>query len=169
MARVCASLSPNPVPGGKGRTIRSLSFHSFRHGAATAVFKNAALKDFARRVTAHSSRGVVDRYIHQDIEAIRQATNLIPRLQRWKLCGALKVYRGFRCNVPQLQERSNMPVQKCQASVSDVGNHGFCDACINRARSDSEDGGVSWASYPAALPTLLHQLQTWCTSRSSIF
>jgi integrase len=67
---------------GKGLTVRSLSFHSFRHGAATAVFKSAALKDIARRVTAHSSSGVVDRYIHEDIEAIKQATNLIPRLPK---------------------------------------------------------------------------------------
>ena len=70
------------TPEGKGRMIQSLSFHSFRHGAATAVFKNAALKDIARRVTAHTSRGVVDRYIHEDIEAIREATNLIPRLPK---------------------------------------------------------------------------------------
>lgn len=67
---------------GKGLTVRSLSFHSFRHGAATAVFKNAALKDIARRVTAHTSRGVVDRYLHEDVEAIRQAANLIPRLPK---------------------------------------------------------------------------------------
>jgi len=46
------------------------------HGATTAVFNKAALKDLTRRVTAHSSRGVVDRYIQEDIEAIRAATNL---------------------------------------------------------------------------------------------
>jgi integrase len=70
------------VRGAKGSTVKSLSFHSFRHGAASAVFKNAALKDIARRVTAHSSRGVVDRYLHQDVEAIREATGLIPRLPK---------------------------------------------------------------------------------------
>jgi integrase len=70
------------VRGAKGSTVKSLSFHSFRHGAASAVFKNAALKDIARRVTAHSSRGVVDRYLHQDVEAIRGATALIPRLPK---------------------------------------------------------------------------------------
>jgi integrase len=70
------------VRGAKGSTVKSLSFHSFRHGAASAVFKNAALKDIARRVTAHSSRGVVDRYLHQDVEAIRKATALIPRLPK---------------------------------------------------------------------------------------
>jgi integrase len=66
----------------KARSVRSLSFHSFRHGAATAVFNNAALKDIARRVTRHTGRGVVDRYIHEDIEAIREATKLIPRLPK---------------------------------------------------------------------------------------
>jgi integrase len=70
--------------GRKGRTLRSLSFHSFRHGAATAVFNQAALKDITRRVTAHSARGVVDRYIHEDIEALKAATNLIPRLPKGK-------------------------------------------------------------------------------------
>jgi integrase len=63
----------------KGRSVRSLSFHSFRHGAASAVFNQAALKDITRRVRAHAARGVVDRYIHKDIEAIKAATNLIPR------------------------------------------------------------------------------------------
>jgi len=68
---------------GKGsRSLRGLSFHSFRHGAATAVFNQAALKEIARRVTGHAAGGVVDRYIHQDLEAIRAATKLIPRLPR---------------------------------------------------------------------------------------
>ena len=66
----------------KGRSIRSLSFHSFRHGAATAVFNQAALKDITRRVTSHAARGVVDRYIHEDIEALKAATQLIPRLPK---------------------------------------------------------------------------------------
>jgi integrase len=81
-AGVCGRVLRERTPGGKARTVRSLSFHSFRHGAATAVFKNAALKDIARRVTAHAGRGVIDRYIHEDIEAIREATKLIPRLPR---------------------------------------------------------------------------------------
>jgi integrase len=66
----------------KGRSLRSLSFHSFRHGAATAVFNQAALKDITGRVTAHAARGVVDRYIHEDIEALKAATQLIPRLPK---------------------------------------------------------------------------------------
>jgi integrase len=65
---------------GKGRTVKSLSFHSFRHSAASSVFNQAALKEITRRVTNHAMTGVVDRYIHHDLEAIREATKLIPRL-----------------------------------------------------------------------------------------
>lgn len=64
---------------GKGRSLRGLSFHSFRHSAATAIFNQAALREITRRVTGHAG-AVVDRYIHQDLEAIRAATQLIPRL-----------------------------------------------------------------------------------------
>ena len=67
---------------GKGRAIRSLSFHRFRHGAASAAFKGAALKNIARRVTGHAARALVDRYIHIDVEAVKAATTLIPRLPR---------------------------------------------------------------------------------------
>jgi integrase len=66
----------------KGRLVRSLTFHSFRHGAATAVFNQAALKDIARRVTSHAARGSIGRYIHEDIEALKAATQLIPRLPK---------------------------------------------------------------------------------------
>jgi integrase len=68
--------------GKKGRSLRGLSFHSFRHSAASAVFGQAALKEIARRVTAHAEKGEVDRYIHEDIEAIRAATALIPRIPK---------------------------------------------------------------------------------------
>jgi integrase len=66
---------------GKGRSLRGLSFHSFRHGAATAVFNGAALKEITRRVTGHAG-SVVDKYIHKDLELLREATKLIPRLPR---------------------------------------------------------------------------------------
>ena len=49
---VCGNVLMKRTPGGKGRMIQSLTFHSFHHGAATAVFKNAALKDIAGRGTA---------------------------------------------------------------------------------------------------------------------
>jgi integrase len=66
---------------GKGRSLRGLSFHSFRHSAASAIFNAAALREITRRVTGHAG-AVVDRYIHEDLEAIRAATQLIPRLPK---------------------------------------------------------------------------------------
>ena len=67
---------------GKGRTVRSLTFHSFRHTAASAVFNSEAVKEVARRVTNHARGGVLERYLHQDLEPIREATKLIPRLPK---------------------------------------------------------------------------------------
>jgi hypothetical protein len=68
--------------GGKGNAVRVLSFHSFKHTAATQVFNAAALKEITRRVTNHAGGGVVDRYIHEHLEAIKAATQLIPRLPK---------------------------------------------------------------------------------------
>jgi integrase len=70
------------VANGKGRSIRSLSFHSFRHTAASSVFNSEALKEAARRVTNHARGGVVDRYLHRDVEALKAAVNAIPRLPK---------------------------------------------------------------------------------------
>lgn len=67
---------------GKGRSLKALTFHSFRHSAASAVFNEAALKEITRRVTNHAAGGVVDRYIHKDLVAIKEATKLIPRLPK---------------------------------------------------------------------------------------
>jgi integrase len=66
---------------GKGRDVRALSFHSFRHSAATQVFAGAALKEITKRITGHSG-DVVARYIHSDLQALREATKLIPRLPK---------------------------------------------------------------------------------------
>lgn len=66
--------------GGKSRSLRALSFHSFRHSAASAVFNGAALREITRRVTNHAAGGVVDRYIHEDLLALREAVKLVPRL-----------------------------------------------------------------------------------------
>ena len=67
---------------GKGRSLRALSFHSLRHTAASTVFNQSALKEITRRVTNHAAGGVVDRYIHKDLAAIKEAVKLIPRLPK---------------------------------------------------------------------------------------
>jgi integrase len=67
---------------GKGRQVRSLTLHSFRHTAASAVFNSEAVREVARRVSNHARGGALERYLHQDLEPIRQATKLIPRLPK---------------------------------------------------------------------------------------
>jgi integrase len=67
---------------GKGRAQKAYTFHSFRHTAASSVFNSAALKEITRRVTAHAAQGEVDRYIHTDLTALREAVGLIPRVPK---------------------------------------------------------------------------------------
>ena len=64
-----------------GRKTRTLSFHALRHTAATSVYGNAALESIAKRLTQHSSDSL-RRYIHQDLEVLRQATKLIQPLPK---------------------------------------------------------------------------------------
>ena len=45
---------------GKGRKLRSLTFHSFRHTAASSVFNSEAIKEVQRRGTNHARGGVLD-------------------------------------------------------------------------------------------------------------
>jgi integrase len=67
---------------GKGRKVRSLTFHSFRHTAASSVFNSEAIKEVQRRVTNHARGGVLDKYTHADLDLIKQAVTLIPRLPK---------------------------------------------------------------------------------------
>ena len=67
---------------GKGRSLRGLTFHSLRHTAATLVFNSSVHKEVTRRVTGHLDDQILNRYLHVDLEAIRAATQLIPRLPK---------------------------------------------------------------------------------------
>jgi integrase len=64
---------------GRGRQLRSLTFHSLRHSAVTSAFNVAAAQDIARKVSGHAG-GVIRTYIHPDAPNLKAAVNLIPRL-----------------------------------------------------------------------------------------
>jgi integrase len=66
--------------GAQGKRRRALSFHSLRHTAASGVY-NAAAKEMARRITGHAERGSLEAYLHADLEAVKAAAALIPRLR----------------------------------------------------------------------------------------
>jgi integrase len=65
---------------GEGRSVRELTFHSFRHGAASHVFKSKLIQQVQKHVTGHSRGDTLKRYTHVDIEAIKAASSMIPRL-----------------------------------------------------------------------------------------
>jgi integrase len=67
---------------GKGRTVRSLSFHSFRHTVASSIFNAEAIKEVQRRVTNHARGGVLEGYTHAELELKKQAVTLIPRIPK---------------------------------------------------------------------------------------
>ena len=66
---------------GKGRRVRALSFHSFRHSAASLVFKGKLIEQAQKAVTGHSRGETVRHYTHIDIEGAKQAASMIPRLE----------------------------------------------------------------------------------------
>jgi integrase len=76
-----ADLKMRSRRGTRGKALRARSFHSFRHGAASEIFNSAVVKEAARRVTAHTGEAL-QRYLHADLEGIRAATALIPRLPK---------------------------------------------------------------------------------------
>jgi integrase len=64
---------------GLGRSVQEKSFHSLRHGAASHVFAGKH-RETVKRVTGHGRGESHRHYLHVDLEAVRAATSLIPRL-----------------------------------------------------------------------------------------
>jgi integrase len=65
---------------GKGRRVHALNFHSFRHSAASAIFKAKVIEEAQKRLTGHSRGQTLKHYTHVDLEAVKQAASMIPRL-----------------------------------------------------------------------------------------
>jgi integrase len=66
--------------GKGGRSVRALSFHSFRHGAASHVFTSKLIEQAQKHVTGHTRGDTLKRYTHVDLDAVKAASTLIPRL-----------------------------------------------------------------------------------------
>jgi integrase len=63
---------------GKGHRLFDKSFHSFRHGAASHVFRGK-VEETVKSVTGHRGESL-RQYIHVDLQALRAATAMIPRI-----------------------------------------------------------------------------------------
>jgi integrase/recombinase XerD len=65
---------------GRGRSVRALTFHSLRHGAASHVFKGKLIEQTQKHVTGHTRGATLKRYTHVDLDAVKAASSLIPRI-----------------------------------------------------------------------------------------
>jgi integrase len=65
---------------GRGKTVRALSFHSLRHTVASAVFKSKLIEQAQMHITGHTRGQTLKTYTHHDLEAIKAASSLIPRI-----------------------------------------------------------------------------------------
>ena len=66
-------------PQGEHRLLETITEADIR-GFAALLRKEGRSGEITRRVTNHAAGGVVDRYIHQNLAALREAVKLIPRL-----------------------------------------------------------------------------------------
>jgi integrase len=65
---------------GAGRTVRALSFHSLRHSAASHVFSGKVVAESVKSLTGHGRGQAHKHYLHVDLDAVKAASSLIPRL-----------------------------------------------------------------------------------------
>jgi integrase len=66
---------------GAVRTVYGLSFHSLRH-SFNSILANAGVSEEMRMaLTGHKSRGVHQRYTHHELERMRDAVSLLPRIK----------------------------------------------------------------------------------------
>ena len=63
---------------GKGRTVRTLSFHSLRHSFNSAMANAGVSQEIRMKLTGHMSVEMNTGYTHHEIEPLRAAINIIP-------------------------------------------------------------------------------------------
>ena len=67
--------------GSKGRSVSALSFHSLRHSFATTLANKGVPEELRMLLTGHTTREIHQRYSHHDLEALRDAVSVLPRIQ----------------------------------------------------------------------------------------
>jgi integrase len=63
-----------------GRTLSSLSFHSLRHSFNSAMANAGISQEIRQKLTGHTSAETNKVYTHHDLEALRAAVAVIPRI-----------------------------------------------------------------------------------------
>jgi integrase len=68
------------VSRASGRTFSSLSFHSLRHSFNSAMANAGVSQEIRQALTGHSSAEMNKLYTHHELEPLRAAIAVIPRL-----------------------------------------------------------------------------------------
>ena len=79
-AGVVGEVIHRPSEGGVGRTIRSLTFHSLRHTANSAMANAGISQELRMKLTGHVSQEMNREYTHHELEPLRVAIGSIPKL-----------------------------------------------------------------------------------------
>jgi integrase len=79
-ARIASAVIHAKKPGGKGRTVRTLTFHSLRHSFNSALANAGVAQEIRMKLTGHASAGMNTGYTHHEVEPLRAAIRVIPSL-----------------------------------------------------------------------------------------
>ena len=63
-----------------GRSVSALSYHSLRHSFATTLANAGIREELRMLLTGHTTRAIHQRYSHHDLEALRDAVSVLPRI-----------------------------------------------------------------------------------------
>ncbi len=66
---------------GKGRTVRSLTFHSLRHSFNSAMANAGIAQEIRMKLTGHTSMEMNKGYTHHELEPLRKAIIAIPSIR----------------------------------------------------------------------------------------
>jgi integrase len=95
-----AKIDPQPIKNGvgKARTKNRLSFHSLRHSFNSILANKDVSGEIRQKLTGHTSDAMNQKYTHLELERLREAVSVIPKLwpsakQLARLQTAMKVKR----------------------------------------------------------------------------
>jgi integrase len=79
-AKIASAAIYEKKEGGKGRTVRALTFHSLRHSFNSAMANAGISQEIRMKLTGHSSADMNTGYTHLELAPLRQAIDSLPSL-----------------------------------------------------------------------------------------
>jgi integrase len=81
-AHVAGEVMHKPKKGGRGRTVRTLTFHSLRHSFNSAMANAGVSQEIRMKLTGHVSAEMNKGYTQHELEPLRAAVRAIPSIGR---------------------------------------------------------------------------------------